>query len=149
MGGGQKALLEASMDARRPDVLVQPSAPPTDPKRCTGVEAAIPSAAPTTANYYGSIDGKAKFRRFALQACSSSQYCSIGKGIYFRNCTGGQGDGYIYFGKADGNTCICFGSTYPACSTRRTRRRLLRSRRRGWLVCIAVDYSEIASQPTR
>jgi hypothetical protein len=113
----RQALLSATGDKMQADTVPQKTAAPATPKRCTGPDTAIPAAGPTNDNYYGTIDNKTKFRRFVKAACNggSDQYFSIGPGIYYRNCQGGQGNNYIYFwGRPNGNASTCFGSTYPA-----------------------------------
>lgn len=114
----RQALLAAANAKAVTDTALQPTTPPPSPKRCTGVNPSIPAAGPTSANYYGVLNTKTKFRRFAFKACAaaapSDQYFSMGKAIYYRSCQGGAGNNYVYFwGNQNGNASACFGSTYP------------------------------------
>jgi hypothetical protein len=114
----RRAMLQAAVTKVNGDTALTAVAAPTSPTRCTGVNASIPTAAPTAANYYGTVTNKTKFRRFVGTACGggaiTGQYFSMGKAIYYRSCAGGAGNNYIYFwGKQDGNSSTCFGSTYP------------------------------------
>lgn len=97
---------------------VTPVAPGGTPKRCTGTVAGLPTAAPTSANYYGQVNTKLKYLRMAAMRCDGTaptdKYFSIGNAIYYRNCNAGAQVGYIYFwGLETGNSSTCFGSTYP------------------------------------
>jgi hypothetical protein len=119
----RQALLRKTNTTIGADSKIKPSQPPAGAKRCTvGQDGGGPPAdapTPDATNYFGTISTKPAFRRFSQQPCGTGEgaehrFFSMSTAIYYRRCTGGAGNGYVYFwGVADENKSDCFADDYP------------------------------------
>lgn len=113
----RQAALNATTNRVNAALAVVAVEPPAGATRCTGVDARIPAAAPTAANYYGYFSTKEKFFRLAIRnACGAAnpgQYFSMDKAIYYRNCGGNYANYIFFWGLESNNPSACFGSDYP------------------------------------
>lgn len=97
---------------------------PAGPKQCTvgaqggGPPGNIPAMSST--NYFGNLASRVAFRRFSQMPCGANlpqphRYFSMGDSLFYRQCAGGDGNGYVYFwGVANDNKSACFRDDYPS-----------------------------------
>jgi hypothetical protein len=104
------------------DHKVTPSKPPGLTRCTVGKDGGGPPAdapMPDATNYFGTINTKPGFRRFSQQPCGQGQaaqhrFFSMSDAVYYRRCTGGVGNGYVYFwGVANEIKSDCFADDYP------------------------------------
>jgi hypothetical protein len=105
------------------DKEISPSAPPAELKKCTpgslgaGPPGGIPS--PDKTNYYGNFTTRLAFRRFSQMACNGvaltmHRFFSMGDALFYRQCTGGNEVGFVYFwGLSNGKQSDCLAYDYP------------------------------------